>query len=71
MKKQVQRALATAAATAVLALTGGVLATPAAAADADVDVLGGTATAVLDGVLRITALDAPLVDAPNPIAGAL
>ncbi|MGW1197746.1 hypothetical protein ACWD4B_18190 [Streptomyces sp. NPDC002536] len=64
MMKQVQRVLATVAVTAVLGLGGGALATPAAAADVDVNALGGAATAVVDSFLGAGLLGIEIVHLP-------
>ncbi|MFF4410093.1 hypothetical protein [Streptomyces sp. NPDC001404] len=69
MKKQVQRALATIAVTVVLGLGGGALATPAAAADVDADVLGGTVKALVSNAVAVGTLGATILNFANPIAG--
>lgn len=71
MMKQVQRVLATVAVTALLGLGGGVLATPASAADVDVSVLGDTLGAAADGVIGLTAVGTHLVTLPNPVGGTI
>lgn len=67
--KQVQRVLATVAVTALLGLDGGVSATPAAAADADVSVLGRTLGAATGDVIGLTAAGTQIATLPNAVKG--
>ncbi|AZQ72933.1 MULTISPECIES: hypothetical protein [Streptomyces] len=68
MKRTFRRALTTAAATVLLGLGGAALATPAHA-EVDANVLGGTVTALADGVLTAGVLGNPLLQLPNPVEG--
>ncbi|GAA3052102.1 hypothetical protein FHS39_003375 [Streptomyces olivoverticillatus] len=63
-----KRILVTAVATALLALTSAALATPAQA-DVDANVLGGTVTALADGVVGAGAFGTQLLELPNPLEG--
>ncbi|MFI9721480.1 hypothetical protein ACIHFE_17810 [Streptomyces sp. NPDC052396] len=64
----VRRFLTTVAATALLCLGGAALAAPAEA-DVDANVLGGTVTALADGVITAGALGTQLVTLPNVADG--
>ncbi|MFG2182706.1 hypothetical protein ACGFLS_28845 [Streptomyces abikoensis] len=68
MKRTLHRALTTAAATLLLGLGGAALATPAHA-EVDANVLGGTVTALADGVLSADLLGNPVLQLPNPAEG--
>ncbi|GGP61881.1 hypothetical protein [Streptomyces abikoensis] len=70
MKHTLRRALTTAAATVLLGLGGAALATPAHA-EVDANVLGGTATALADGVVAAGLLGNPLLQLPNPVEGVI
>ncbi|MER5780580.1 hypothetical protein ABT104_02455 [Streptomyces mobaraensis] len=65
---RVRRVLTTAAATALLGLSGVALAAPAQA-EADVHLLGGVADAVMNGTLTAQVLRTDLVHVINPLQG--
>ncbi|MEU0336754.1 hypothetical protein [Streptomyces sp. NPDC006193] len=70
MQRTVHRTLATAAATALLALAGAAAGTPAHA-EVDADVLRGAVTAHVNSAIDAGALGTNLVELPNPASGVL
>ncbi|MFI0742557.1 hypothetical protein ACH4PU_31440 [Streptomyces sp. NPDC021100] len=65
---RVRRMLTTAAATALLGLSGVALAAPAQA-EVDAHLLGGVADAVMNGGIAAQVLRTDLVRLPNPLQG--
>ncbi|KJY41181.1 hypothetical protein VR41_13725 [Streptomyces sp. NRRL B-1568] len=65
--KRAHRILLTAVATALL----GLISAAPAQADVNANVLGGTATALMDGVVDAHALGAQLLNIPNPLEGVI
>ncbi|GHF46012.1 hypothetical protein GCM10010218_29060 [Streptomyces mashuensis] len=68
MQRTLHRILATATATLLLGLGSAALATPAHA-DVDANLLGGTVTALADGVVEADVLGSQLLQIPNPAEG--
>ncbi|WP_424888461.1 hypothetical protein [Streptomyces sp. XH2] len=66
--KRLRSALTTAAATVLLSVCGVALASPAHA-DVDASVLGGTVTALADGVIDVGLFSGRVLSVQNPLEG--